>query len=99
MEMAFGDPDQERMACTQLHTLKMMTCMVAEENTAKFEMLAGRTRFNDTTLEDTFVQGLPHSILLKVYSQTMLPFRLNNWKMSLKFGSPRWGECYTSHLG
>jgi len=69
------------MAHMQLHTLKMMVGMMAEEYTAKFEMLAGRTRFNDVALEDVYVQGLLHLILLKVYSQTMLLSRLNEWKM------------------
>ena len=81
IEMAFGDPDQERMACTQLYTLIMITGITAEESKAKFEMLADRTRFNNATLEDTYVQCLPHSILLKVYSQTTFPSRLSSWKM------------------
>src|SRR5882724_13579029 len=46
VEMTFGDPDRERMAHTQLHALKMMTGMTAEESTANFDMLAGRTSFN-----------------------------------------------------
>ena len=52
IEMAFGDPDQDRMAQMWLHALKMLVGMTAEEYMAKFEMLAGRTRFNDATLED-----------------------------------------------
>src|SRR5882672_4362728 len=43
-------------------------------------MLAGRTGFNKAALEDTFIRGLPQSILLKVYSQTSLPSGLDNWK-------------------
>ena len=54
--------------------------MTAEEYTAKFEMISGRTGFNDTTLEDAYVRGLPQSILLKVYSQTSLPSSMDNWK-------------------
>src|SRR5882724_6210072 len=34
----------------------------------------------DTALEDAYVQGLPQSILLKVYSQTSLPSGMDNWK-------------------
>src|SRR5882672_3610508 len=48
----FRDPDQERMACTQLHTLKRIMGMMADKQTAKFEMLAGRTSFNKAALED-----------------------------------------------
>src|SRR5882672_3828 len=76
----FGDPDRERTARAQLHTLKMTTGMSADEYMAKFEMLAGRTSFNEAALEDTFIRGLPQSILLKVYSQTSLPSGLDNWK-------------------
>ena len=68
------------MAHMQLHTLKMMVGMMAEEYTAKLEILAGRTRFNNTALENAYVQGLPHSILLKVYSNIMLLSGLNDWK-------------------
>jgi len=70
---AFGDLDQERMVGTQLLALKMMVVMMAEEYMAKFEMLSGRTWFNKTTLEDVYIQSLPHWILSKVYSQTTLP--------------------------
>src|SRR5882672_8064978 len=58
----------------------MTTGMTADEYMAKFEMLAGRTSFNEAALEDAFVRGLPQSILLKVYSQTSLPLGLDNWK-------------------
>jgi len=54
--------------------------MTADEYMAKFEMLAGRTGFNEVALEDAFIRGLPQSILLKVYSQTSLPSGLDNWK-------------------
>ena len=43
------------MACTQLHALKMTPGMTAEEYTAKFEMLTGRTSFNKAALEDAYV--------------------------------------------
>src|SRR5467141_5030894 len=76
----FGDPDRERMACTQLHALKMTMGMTADEYTARFEMLAGRTSFNEAALEDAFIQGLPQLILFKVYSQTLLLSGLDNWK-------------------
>src|SRR5882724_2640092 len=52
IENTFSDPDQERMAHMQLHGLKMMVDMMAKEYMAKFEMLAGRTRFDDVGLED-----------------------------------------------
>ena len=68
------------MAHTQLHTLKMMTGMTANEYTAKFKMLAGRKGFNEEALEGAFIQGLPQSIFFKVYSQTSLPSGLDNWK-------------------
>src|SRR5882672_3324403 len=76
----FGDPDQERMACSQLHALKMTMGMTADKYMAKFEMLAGRTGFNEAALEDAFIQGLPQLILFKVYLQMSLPSGMDNWK-------------------
>src|SRR5882724_8131619 len=55
IENTFRDPDRERMACTQLHALKMMPGMTAEEYMANFEMLAGRTSFNEAAVEDAYV--------------------------------------------
>src|SRR5882724_6192253 len=63
----------ERMACAQLHTLKMMMGMTADEYMAKFEMLVGRTSFNKVALEEAFIWGLHQLILSKVYYQTSLP--------------------------
>ena len=60
------------MAHMQLHALKIMVGMMAEKYTVKFKTWAGRTGFKDTALEDAYIQGLPHSILPKVYSQTSL---------------------------
>jgi len=80
IEKTFRDPNQERTAHAQLHTLKMTMGMMADEYMAKFEMLADRTSFNDAALEDAFIRGLPQSILFKVYSQTSLPSGLDNWK-------------------
>ena len=54
--------------------------MMADEYMAKFEMLADRTGFNDAALVDMFIQGLPQSILFRVYLQTSLPSGLDNWK-------------------
>src|SRR5882672_4851455 len=76
----FRDPDRERMACAQLHALKMTMGMTADEYMATFEMLAGRTGFNEVALEDTFIRGLPQSIPFKVYSQKSLPSGLDRWK-------------------
>ena len=42
--------------------------MMADEYMARFEMLAGRTSFNEVALEDTLIWGLPQPIFLKVYS-------------------------------
>src|SRR5882724_9707271 len=58
----------------------MTTGMMADKYTARFQMLADRTGFNDAALEDVFIQGLPQSILFKVYSQTSLLSGLDNWK-------------------
>src|SRR5882724_2229457 len=55
IKKTFGDLDRERMACTQLHALKMMPDMTAEEYMANFEMLSGRTGFNEAALEDAYV--------------------------------------------
>ena len=53
---------------------------MAEDYTALFKMLMGRTSFNDATLEDIYVQGLPNSILQKIFTQVTLPNGLAAWK-------------------
>jgi len=59
IERTFGDPDQERMAHTQLHALKMMMGMTANKYMAKFEMPSSEASLN----------------LFKVYSQTSITIR------------------------
>ena len=54
---------------------------MAEDHTARFEMLVGRTSFNDEALEDTYIRGLPNSIFQKVFTQVTLPKGLDAWKM------------------
>jgi len=55
IDKTFRDPDRERMACTQLHALKMTLGMTAEEYMANFEMLSRRTGFNEAALEDAYI--------------------------------------------
>jgi len=43
IERTLGDPYQERMVHSQLHTLKMMAGMMVDKYMAKFELLSGRT--------------------------------------------------------
>ena len=43
-------------------------------------MLAGRTGFNNTTLEDIYVWGLPNLFLQKIFAQVTLPNDLAAWK-------------------
>jgi len=57
IERTFGDPDWVRTAHTQLHELKMAQGIMAEDYTSQFEMLVGRTRFNDAALEDKAEHG------------------------------------------
>ena len=80
VKKTFGDPDRARTARTQLHELKMAPGMMAEDYTARFEMLAGRTGFNDAALEDIYVRGLPNSLLQKIFAQVTLPNSLAAWK-------------------
>src|SRR3979490_1712094 len=80
VEEAFGDPDRARTACTKLHDLRMMSNMSADEYTAQFEILAGRTGFNDEALEDAYARGLPAMILDKIHAQPLLPSNLKAWK-------------------
>ena len=58
VEKTFGDPDRARTARAQLHELKMTPGTTAEDYTAWFEMLVGRTGFNDAALKDIYVRGL-----------------------------------------
>ena len=76
----FRDLDWAWTACTQLHELKMAPGTMAEDYTARFEMLAGRTGFNDVALEDIYIRGLPNSILQKIFAQVTLPNSLEAWK-------------------
>src|SRR5882724_10917898 len=55
IKRTFGDPDKEMTAGTQLHTLRMTPGMTTEEYMANFEMISGRTGFNDAALEDAYV--------------------------------------------
>ena len=75
-----GDPDDSRTACTKLHNLKMSSSMSADEYTAQFEILAGRTHFNDAALEDAYSRGLSTAILDKIHAQPTLPVDLKAWK-------------------
>ena len=80
VKKTFRDLDWAQMARTQLHELKMTPITMAEDYMAQFMMLAGRTGFNDTALEDIYVQGLPNSILQKIFTQITLPNDLAAWK-------------------
>ena len=55
VEKTFGDLDQAWMAHAQLHELKMTPSTTAEDYTAQFEMLTGRTGFNNAALEDIYI--------------------------------------------
>ena len=57
---------------------------MAEDYTAWFEMLVGRTSFNDAALEDIYVWGLPNSILQKIFAQVTLAKGLAAWKMVVR---------------
>src|SRR3979490_196473 len=80
VEEAFGDPDRARTAHTKLHDLKMTSNMSADDYTAQFEILAGRTGFNDEALKDAYARGLPVMILDTVHTQPSLPSNLKAWK-------------------
>ena len=80
VEKTFRDPDWAWTACAQLHELKMTSSTMAEDYMAQFEMLVGRTSFNDVALEDIYVQSLPNSILQKIFAQVTLPNSLAAWK-------------------
>ena len=43
-----------------------------------------RTGFNDEALEDAYIQGLPNSILHKVFAQVTLPRGLDTWKTVIR---------------
>ena len=80
IEKTFRDLDRAQMARAQLHELKMTPGTMAEDYMAQFEMLAGRTGFNNTTLEDIYIRGLPNSILQEIFPQVTLPNGLAAWK-------------------
>ena len=78
VQEAFGDPDHARTAHTKLHNLKMTSGMSANEYTAQFEILVGRTGFNDAALEDAYSHSLPAIILDKIHAQPSLPINILN---------------------
>ena len=80
VEKTFGDSDWAWTARAQLHELKMTPSTTAEDYMAQFEILTGRTGFNDTALEDIYIRGLPNSILQKIFAQVTLPNGLAAWK-------------------
>ena len=80
IEKTFRDPDQAWMAHAQLHELEMTLGTTAEDYMAQLKMLAGRTGFNDAALKDIYLQGLPNSILQKMFAQVTLPNGLAAWK-------------------
>ena len=73
VENTFGDPDRAQMAHTQLHELKMTPGTMAEDYMARFKMLSGKTGFNNAALKDRYIQGLPNTILQKIFAQVTLP--------------------------
>ena len=77
-------PLETQTECTQLHDLKMTPGTMAEDYMARFEMLAGRTSFNDKALEDAYIRGLSNSILQKVFTQVTLPKGLDAWKTVIR---------------
>ena len=81
IEKTFRDPDWAWTACTQLHELKITPGTMAEDYTAQFKMLTGRTSFNNAALKDIYIRGLPNSILPKIFAQVTLPNGLAACKM------------------
>ena len=58
----------------------MSLSMSADEYTIQFEILVGRTSFNDVALEDAYSWGLSTAILIKIHAQPTLPADLKAWK-------------------
>jgi len=81
-ENAFGEPDRAFSARTQLHSLKQGS-MSAEEYTAHFDALAGRTGFDGEALVDAYQRGLNGRLLEKIH-YTDLPIGLTAWKEKAK---------------
>lgn len=78
-EAAFGDSDRQAQSRQRLRDLKMARGTTAEEYTAAFEAIAGRTGFNDEALMDAFEHGLQRGIVEKIHLDT-LPTTLAEWK-------------------
>ena len=54
VEDVFGDLDCSRTAHTKLCNLRMSLDMLTDAYIAQFEILAGRTNFNEAALEDAY---------------------------------------------
>ena len=83
VERTFGDPDRAHTA-SSLHDLKMTPGTIPEDYMARFKMLVGLTGFNSEALEDTYIRGLPKSILQNVFTQVTLSKSLDIWKMVIR---------------
>lgn len=80
-EDAFGDSDRKAKSRQKLQELRMTSTMTAEEYTAAFEVLAGRTGFDDEALTHFYERGL-HSRLVEKIHLSDLPTSLEEWKKS-----------------
>jgi hypothetical protein len=78
-ESAFGDSDRQAQSRQRLRDIKMTRGMTAEEYTAAFEAIAGRTGFNEDALMDAYEHGLQRGIVEKIHLDT-LPTTLAEWK-------------------
>jgi len=78
-EAAFGDSDRQAQSRQRLRDIKMTRGMTAEEYTAAFEAIAGRTGFNEDALMDAYEHGLQRGIVEKIHLDT-LPTTLADWK-------------------
>jgi Retrotransposon gag protein len=77
-ESAFGEPDQEFTAHSQLRNLKQGK-MSVEEYMAHFDALAGRTAFGEEALIDAYQRGLNERLLEKMHLND-LPETLAGWR-------------------
>ena len=87
IKMTFGDPNRAHTARAQLHELKMVPGIMAEDYTAQFKMLMSRIGFNNAVLED-ICPGSPQFIfaveIVIPLAQLSLKVVASTWLFSWK---------------
>ena len=93
----FGDPDLIATAQRKIHVLRQTGSV--EEYTQEFNIIKGRTGFDETALIAIYKNGLNQTILELIYNRDTLPQNLTTWQtVAIRLGRHREefrrGQCW-----